>query len=77
MTKVLAQPLHPDSVYQGMVKHYGGMVGIKADVQGFCAKLAPRHITFIQISPCLVLKSLMPHLPSTWEGPAACGLILP
>ena len=30
------QHLHPDSVYQRIVKHYGAMVGINADVHGFC-----------------------------------------
>jgi hypothetical protein len=30
-----------------MVKHYGGMVGIKADVQGFCAKLARTSWLFV------------------------------
>src|SRR5712691_6646263 len=36
ITKILAKHLHPDSVYQGIVKHYGAMVGINADVHGFC-----------------------------------------
>ena len=30
------QHLHPDSVYQEIVKHYGAMMGINADVHGFC-----------------------------------------
>jgi site-specific recombinase XerD len=36
ITKILAKHMHPDSVYQGIVKHYGAMVGINADVHGFC-----------------------------------------
>src|SRR5262244_3106324 len=36
ITKILAKHLHPDSVYQGIVKHYGAMVGINTDVHGFC-----------------------------------------
>src|SRR6266568_2675262 len=36
ITKILAKHLHPDSVYQGIVKRYGAMVGINADVHGFC-----------------------------------------
>jgi site-specific recombinase XerD len=36
ITQTLAKHLHPDSVYQGIVKHYGAMVGINADVHGFC-----------------------------------------
>ena len=36
MTKVLAKPLHPASVYQEIVRLYGAMVGINADVHGFC-----------------------------------------
>src|SRR5438128_1665412 len=36
ITKILAKHLHPDSVYQGIVKHYGAMVVINADVHGFC-----------------------------------------
>jgi integrase/recombinase XerD len=35
ITKILAKHLHPDSVYQDIVKHYGAMVGINADVHGF------------------------------------------
>jgi site-specific recombinase XerD len=35
-TKILAKHLHPDSVYQRIVKRYGAMVGINADVYGFC-----------------------------------------
>jgi integrase/recombinase XerD len=30
------QHLHPDSVYQEIVKHYGAIMGINADVHGFC-----------------------------------------
>ena len=33
---MLAKHLHPDAVYQNIVKHYGAMVGIKTDVHGFC-----------------------------------------
>jgi site-specific recombinase XerD len=36
ITKVLAKHLHPASVYQEIVRHYGAMVGITADVHGFC-----------------------------------------
>jgi integrase/recombinase XerD len=36
ITKILSKHLHPDSVYQGIVKHYGAMVGINASVHGFC-----------------------------------------
>jgi site-specific recombinase XerD len=36
ITKVLAKHLDPASVYQQIVKHYGAMVGINADVHGFC-----------------------------------------
>jgi integrase/recombinase XerD len=36
ITKTLAKHLHPDSVYQDIVKHYGAMVGINIDVHGFC-----------------------------------------
>src|SRR6266480_718923 len=36
ISKILAKHLHPDSVYQGIVRHYGAMVGINADVHGFC-----------------------------------------
>lgn len=32
----LNKPLHPDSVYKCVVKHYGAQVGINADVLGFC-----------------------------------------
>ena len=35
ITKILAKHLHPDSVYRDIVKHYGSMVGINADVYGF------------------------------------------
>ena len=35
-TKILDAPLHPDSVYQGIVKHYGAAVGIPVDVHSFC-----------------------------------------
>ena len=34
--QILAKHLHPDSIYQGIVKHYGAMVGINANVHGFC-----------------------------------------
>ena len=30
------QHLHPDSVYQEIVKHYRAIMGINADVHGFC-----------------------------------------
>ena len=30
------QHLHPDSVYQEIVKHYGAIMGINADVHVFC-----------------------------------------
>jgi site-specific recombinase XerD len=36
VTKTFAKHLHPDSVYQQIVRHYGGVVGINADVHGFC-----------------------------------------
>src|SRR5205814_8220115 len=36
ITKTLAKHLHPDSVYQGIVKQYSAMVGINADMHGFC-----------------------------------------
>jgi site-specific recombinase XerD len=36
LSKTLDKHLHPDSVYQQIVKHYGAMVGINADVHGFC-----------------------------------------
>ena len=35
ITKILAKHLHPDSVYRDIVKHYGSMVSINADVHGF------------------------------------------
>ena len=36
VTKTLTKHLHPDSVYQGIVKRYGAQVGITIDVHGFC-----------------------------------------
>ena len=36
VTKTTEKHLHPDSVYQGIVKHYGEQVGITVDVRGFC-----------------------------------------
>ena len=36
VTGELNKPLHPISVYQDIVKHYGQEVGITADVRGFC-----------------------------------------
>jgi len=33
--KILTKHLHPDSVYQDIVKYYGAMVGINTDVHGF------------------------------------------
>ncbi len=36
ISKILAKHLHPDSIYHDIVKHYGAMVGINADVHGFC-----------------------------------------
>ncbi len=35
-TGTLNQPLHPTSIYQDVVRHYGEQVGINAAVQGFC-----------------------------------------
>jgi integrase/recombinase XerD len=35
-TKTLVKHLHPDSVYQQVVKHYGALVGINTYVYGFC-----------------------------------------
>jgi integrase len=35
-TGVLRKPLHPKSVYQEIVQHYGKEVGITFDVHGFC-----------------------------------------
>jgi site-specific recombinase XerD len=35
-TGELRKPLHPKSVYQEIVKHYGKAVGITVDVHGFC-----------------------------------------
>ena len=35
-TQALAKHLHPASVYQEIVRHYGALVGINADVHGFC-----------------------------------------
>src|SRR5215831_11932838 len=34
--KILAKHLHPASVYQEIVRHYGALMGINADVHGFC-----------------------------------------
>jgi integrase/recombinase XerD len=36
ISKTLAKHLHPASVYQEIVRHYGALVGINADVHGFC-----------------------------------------
>jgi integrase/recombinase XerD len=36
VTKTKAKHLHPDSVYQGIVRYYGERVGINTDVHGFC-----------------------------------------
>jgi site-specific recombinase XerD len=35
-TGTLAKPLHPESVYQNIVRHYGKLTGITLDVHGFC-----------------------------------------
>jgi site-specific recombinase XerD len=35
-TKTLDKQLHPDSIYQDIVRHYGDKVGITTDVHGFC-----------------------------------------
>jgi site-specific recombinase XerD len=35
-TGTLARPLHPESVYQNIVRHYGKLTGITLDVHGFC-----------------------------------------
>src|SRR5215813_3918675 len=35
ITNVLAKHLHPASVYMEVVRHYGALVGINADVDGF------------------------------------------
>jgi integrase/recombinase XerD len=35
-TKTLDKHLHPDSIYQKIVRHYGAQVGITTDVHGFC-----------------------------------------
>ena len=43
ITKILVKHLHPDSVYQGIVKRYGAMVGINADVHGFCVHALTRY----------------------------------
>ena len=37
MTKTLAKPLHPKSVYDKVVKFYGKKVWITVDIHGFCA----------------------------------------
>jgi integrase/recombinase XerD len=36
MTGTLAKPLHPNSVYEKVVRRYAREVGITADVHGFC-----------------------------------------
>ena len=36
MAKTLNEQLHPDSIYQDIVRRYGEQVGITADVHGFC-----------------------------------------
>jgi integrase/recombinase XerD len=36
ISKTLAKHLHPVSVYTEIVRHYGALVGINADVHGFC-----------------------------------------
>jgi site-specific recombinase XerD len=36
VTKTLDKELHPDSIYQEIVRHYGEKVGIATDVHGFC-----------------------------------------
>jgi site-specific recombinase XerD len=36
ITKILAKHLHPVSVYRDIVRLYGALVGINADVHGFC-----------------------------------------
>jgi integrase/recombinase XerD len=36
ISKTLDKHLHPASVYQEIVRHYGALVGINADVHGFC-----------------------------------------
>jgi site-specific recombinase XerD len=36
VTKTLEKHLHPDSIYQEIVRHYGEKVGIATDVHGFC-----------------------------------------
>jgi site-specific recombinase XerD len=36
ISKTLAKHLHPDSIYQDIMRHYGEQVGINADVHGFC-----------------------------------------
>ena len=36
VTKTKEKHLHPDSVYQEIVRHYGERVGINTDVRGFC-----------------------------------------
>jgi hypothetical protein len=33
ITKTLAKHRHPDVIYHPIVKHYGAMVGINADVK--------------------------------------------
>jgi site-specific recombinase XerD len=35
-TGTLARPLHPESVYQNIMRHYGTLTGITLDVHGFC-----------------------------------------
>jgi site-specific recombinase XerD len=35
-TKTLDKQLHPDSIYQDIVRRYGDKVGITTDVHGFC-----------------------------------------
>jgi hypothetical protein len=63
ITKVLAKHLHPDSVYQGIVKHDGGMVGTNADVH------VSACMRFVLLPPPMpwIIRRILPRCRNGWD----------